>query len=67
MTNTKRIDIQAVKDVVVPGAEYYLVELKELTGLDTEKLWSAVLSLLNLDYLMTGMCDVTGLTTYRTL
>ena len=71
MPNTEQIerrsDIQSIKDVVVPGDEYYRHELHGLTSLDYQRLDRALDSLCNLDYLIYGICDVTGLTVYKTI
>jgi len=77
MTNTelkeqRRSDIQSVKDWIVPGDEYTISEIQELTKLSHPRVLHAVASLCNLDYLTFSICELAGmlvgeLTTYRTL
>ena len=67
MNNTKQKDIQTIKDVIIPGKEYFLHEIQDLTGLEDSRFRKAIKSLCNLDYLIVGFCDITGLTVVKTL
>ena len=60
-------DIQALKDIIIPGVEYRAVTLSRQADIPIDRTSEALSALCNLDYLMFGIDDVAGYHVYRTI